>query len=89
MSTKHKRGRALTAYRKKHGLSKAALCALFGQGRSGQVSKFETGERPLTLELAADVAIRLEVDFEALLSKSQRTLVQKIVLARGLVCQAA
>lgn len=79
MKQKHTRGRIITSYREVHGLTKEELGQKFGQKGDGSLAKFESGERPLSDELALEVMDKLGLPrWEQLLGPDQLTLWKKI-----------
>ncbi len=78
MARRHTRGRALRSWRQKRDISLADLARRIDDSPSGQLSKFETGERDLPFPLASALSKETGISLERLLSKEQFDLAQNI-----------
>lgn len=63
------------------GMTNTELCALFGEHKAGATYKFTVGDRDLSLERCARVALRCGIEQRRLHSPEQRKVVRQIVAA--------
>ena len=84
METRHRRGRALRAWRNDMGIRLRDLGIECGDARGGQLQKFEMGQRELPLPLATRVSQHTEIPLCDLLSPAQVVLARRVfaLLAR-------